>query len=130
MSAPFPHCNSEVLHAPGDCYYCDKYPGMQKLRAAGGNPFSPLEANGWSGNVAVKAGDYHEHMGFGFIVGGEPQSFDDALEVLDSDKPCRINFKRGWYCKSPDHSDQPDQPCALIPKWWNLRYRRLRRMWR
>lgn len=64
MSAPFPHCNSETLHAPGECYYCDKYPNKQQARAASGEPFSPNAANGWSGNVAVKEGQEHVHMGF------------------------------------------------------------------
>jgi hypothetical protein len=67
--AEFPHCNSEVLHAPGDCYYCDLYPDRQAQRAASGAGFSPLEANGWSGNVAVKAGEFHTHMGATYIVG-------------------------------------------------------------
>jgi hypothetical protein len=28
----FPHCDSRILHAPGECQYCDKYPGWQELR--------------------------------------------------------------------------------------------------
>lgn len=30
--APFPHCDSLVLHAPGECQYCDHYPDEQKER--------------------------------------------------------------------------------------------------
>lgn len=67
----FPHCNSEVLHAPGECHYCDHYPQRQAVHSASGTPFTPLEANGWSGNVAVKAGEVHDHMGARFVV-GEP----------------------------------------------------------
>lgn len=51
--APYPHCNSEVLHAPGTCKYCDLYPDRQSMRSASGTPFTPAEANGWGGNVAV-----------------------------------------------------------------------------
>lgn len=29
-----PHCDSAILHAPGDCTYCDHYPEWQQLRAA------------------------------------------------------------------------------------------------
>jgi hypothetical protein len=47
MTAEFPHCNSDVLHAPGTCHYCDDYPDRQALRAAGGTPFTPAESNGW-----------------------------------------------------------------------------------
>lgn len=50
--APFPHCNAEVLHAPGECIYCDMYPDRQQMRIAGKTPFSPLESNGWRGNIA------------------------------------------------------------------------------
>lgn len=50
--AEFPHCNSEVLHAPGTCYYCDMYPDRQEMRIASNTPFTPAEANGWYGNVA------------------------------------------------------------------------------
>lgn len=127
MSAPFPHCNSKTLHAPGECYYCDQYPNRQRVRAICGEPFSPNEANGWSGNVAVKKGEVHSHMGFPYIVGmkgpevvfiDDPvQSFDDALAVLaEGSEPCQVRFKRTWRCTRREHTG----PCALLPKWWNL----------
>lgn len=28
----FPHCDPRVLHAPGECQYCDMHPDWQKLR--------------------------------------------------------------------------------------------------
>lgn len=28
----FPHCDTQVLHAPGECLYCDKMPARQALR--------------------------------------------------------------------------------------------------
>ncbi len=28
----FPHCDPRILHAPGECEYCDEYPEWQKLR--------------------------------------------------------------------------------------------------
>ena len=70
---PYPHCNSEVLHAPGDCFYCDLYPSRQAQRQASNTPFTPMEANGWSGNVAVKAGESHTHMGATYVVGSVPE---------------------------------------------------------
>lgn len=51
--ARHPHCNPEVLHAPGICVFCDLYPERQKTRAAGNTPFTPAASNGWGGNVAV-----------------------------------------------------------------------------
>jgi hypothetical protein len=28
-----PHCDSRVLHAPGECVHCDAYPELQELRS-------------------------------------------------------------------------------------------------
>lgn len=41
---------------------------------------------------------------------------------------CHINAKPGWYCTRPFHLDGP---CALVPKWWNLRehLRTVGRVW-
>lgn len=30
--APFPHCDERVLHRPGACEYCDRYPERQQAR--------------------------------------------------------------------------------------------------
>jgi hypothetical protein len=32
VNLPIPHCDSSILHAPGACQYCDKYPDRQELR--------------------------------------------------------------------------------------------------
>lgn len=66
----FPHCDSRVLHAPGECEYCDEKPTWQALRQAWGIAFTgyvpdekelpcpatvarPLGTiNRWSGNTA------------------------------------------------------------------------------
>jgi hypothetical protein len=32
----YPHCDSNVLHKPGDCTYCDMHPEWQELRATWG----------------------------------------------------------------------------------------------
>lgn len=29
---PMAHCDNLILHAPGECQYCDHYPGAQALR--------------------------------------------------------------------------------------------------
>lgn len=68
--APFPHCDSRVLHAPGACVYCDRYPTRQTFRLRAGVNFTgetdpskfPCPAvkdrglesiNRWHGNVPV-----------------------------------------------------------------------------
>jgi hypothetical protein len=30
--AQYPHCDQRVLHAPGECRYCDEHPDWQELR--------------------------------------------------------------------------------------------------
>lgn len=60
VDAVYPHCNAEVLHAPGSCRYCDLYPDRQDARMASQTPFTPAEANGWMGNVAVAPEDRPE----------------------------------------------------------------------
>jgi hypothetical protein len=36
----FPHCDSRILHAPGECTYCDQYPEWQDLRKVWGINFT------------------------------------------------------------------------------------------
>jgi hypothetical protein len=62
----FPHCDSNVLHAPGECDHCDHYPEAQDARMRGGINFTghgldpatakrPLETiNRWGGNIPKK----------------------------------------------------------------------------
>lgn len=66
--APFPHCDPHVLHAPGECEYCDIYPEFQNDRVTGGINFTghtdadkaPCPADSargaghkrWPGNIA------------------------------------------------------------------------------
>lgn len=38
--ATMPHCDSRVLHAPGECEYCDKYPEWQRAREMWGIAFT------------------------------------------------------------------------------------------
>ncbi len=36
----FPHCDPRVLHAPGECVYCDAHPSWQALRKTWGVRFT------------------------------------------------------------------------------------------
>jgi len=42
VNAPprMPHCDSAVLHAPGECAYCDAHPDWQQLRQLWGIAFT------------------------------------------------------------------------------------------
>lgn len=74
--AAMPHCDTRILHKPGECEYCDHYPDWQELRqmwsiAFTGHeptadqlpcpadhtrpPGSPSDHRQWYGNVAKKA---------------------------------------------------------------------------
>jgi len=69
----FPHCDQRVLHAPGECEYCDCHAEWQALRVAWGIAFTNYEPEGselpcpanhargdgvnrWGGNVAKPKG--------------------------------------------------------------------------
>jgi hypothetical protein len=45
-----PHCDELVLHAPGDCVYCDKYPTRQQARLDMGILFT--DEKGYAGPTA------------------------------------------------------------------------------
>lgn len=75
----FPHCDQRILHAPGECEYCDNHQEWQELRVAWGIAFTGYEPdtekkelpdpathargskslNAWGGNVVrpIKGGD-------------------------------------------------------------------------
>jgi len=36
----FPHCDAGILHAPGECTYCDAHPDWQQLRIIWGIAFT------------------------------------------------------------------------------------------
>ena len=61
----FPHCDQRILHAPGECGYCDAHPDWQALRAAWGIAFT-----GWTPEEAElpcpadhARGDQHQLWG-------------------------------------------------------------------
>lgn len=36
----YPHCDQRILHAPGECEFCDRHPKWQELRVTWGIAFS------------------------------------------------------------------------------------------
>jgi hypothetical protein len=63
--AQFPHCDARILHAPGECVYCDQHPDWQALRASWGIAFTgwtpdekelPCPADHARGNTHTKWG--------------------------------------------------------------------------
>ena len=39
----FPHCDARILHAPGECEFCDQHPEWQALRIHWGIAFTGWE---------------------------------------------------------------------------------------
>lgn len=75
----FPHCDQRILHAPGECEFCDEQPNWQELRIKWGIAFTGYEPEGkelpcpadhargdtnklWGGNQAKP---FHNHLGGG-----------------------------------------------------------------
>lgn len=60
-----PHCDSAVLHAPGECAYCDEHPDWQALRHMWGIAFTgrrPVEGEVSCPSDARRGyGDSHAH---------------------------------------------------------------------
>ena len=44
----FPHCDQRILHAPGECDYCDECPEWQQLRLDWGICFTGHEPDGFN----------------------------------------------------------------------------------
>ncbi len=116
--ATFPHCDSSVLHAPGECAYCDRHPEWQWLRGAWGIAFTghvpeggtqpcPSDArrgtgaaHSWPGNQPAPTYD-HEH----------PCPSKHCIEALRSrgyevpaDEDCCVCFIRKQPPRNPDGS--------------------------
>lgn len=99
-SLRFPHCDSRILHAPGQCRYCDASPDLQQVRkmwnvsftgdgsatAAEGTTPCPAEAvrgkgvNAWGGNVA----NPHEDTVLNDVIRAVRAAFDEerASDVI------------------------------------------------
>lgn len=55
----FPHCDAKVLHAPGECEYCDMHPEWQGLREMWGIAFTGhshevIKWTDWEGKACEK----------------------------------------------------------------------------
>lgn len=74
MVPQFPHCDARILHAPGECKYCDAHPDWQYLRQVWNISFTGYTPEGvelpcpadyargeahakWGGNIAVAQKD-------------------------------------------------------------------------
>jgi hypothetical protein len=118
----YPHCDSNVLHGPGTCRFCDTYAAdLQDQRITQGINFTnendpdklPCPAtmrrpasriHTWGGNAPVAEGERLSNYMF-----GETPDYDG-----NPDLPCTLPPK-GWACKSNHgHSGA----CPTVPTSW------------
>jgi hypothetical protein len=71
--AMMPHCDQRILHAPGECQYCDAYPDWQNLRVFWGVDFTGHETDG---NVPCPA-DYQRGNSHQLWGGNRPKPRED-----------------------------------------------------
>lgn len=120
----YPHCDSRVLHAPGECEYCDRYAADlqaqridQRINFTGytdpdllpdpATQARPMETiNRWGGNVAVPEGAETARDWAGYEIPADWEKIDTITK-----EPCKVP-PRGWYCTiAAGH----DGPCAAWP---------------
>lgn len=94
----FPHCDARVLHAPGECTFCDDCPMWQELREAWGINFTghnrgglfPCPADYWR-----PSGTDSDHRLWG---GNKPTSAsgEDWPEETAASRMMYGDFDFGW----------------------------------
>lgn len=89
----YPHCDSEVLHAPNECEYCDRFPALQadrilnKINFTGhndpGKEKCPAEVRrdiekiyNWYGNVPSPSEEEDYLPEYEFLDGDGPEGYD------------------------------------------------------
>ena len=95
-----PHCNEQVLHAPGECEFCDKYPERQQARIASNTPFSPTDQP-WPGN---RPEGYRD-----FYVPAAPVAYHMTWDI-EIEK----------HARKPGHTHDPEFFWALFDPTGNL----------
>lgn len=88
----YPHCDARVLHAPGECAYCDEHPDWQKLREVWGIAFT--------GHRPTESAVSH-----GAWTGGRTLTYDVALPPGEHRAmlPCPADFNRPPTGEGSDH---------------------------
>lgn len=102
-----PHCDPRVLHAPGECVYCDHYPDWQNYRqvahiaftnhpAEDGQGPCPADAVRGVGGAHVWGGNRPRRYATGGIIRGPRDREDDSINPLPEVRDIRDHFKRSW----------------------------------
>ncbi len=102
IDAQFPHCDSRILHAPGECEACDRHPDWQELRTSWGIAYTGHAPEGdWiqtpcPADAARPAGSPADHRQWGgnkpTSAAGDPSwpAETSASQMLYGDKGGRV----------------------------------------
>ena len=102
----YPHCDDRILHAPGECEFCDMHPDYQEARVLAGINFTghndpdkrpcpadkargPQSYNRWGGNIARPPGAKvlgHDWAGYE-ITDADPRLPDWGLKAFRFETP-------------------------------------------
>lgn len=97
--APYPHCDSRVLHKPGECQYCDMYPDRQAARELMGICFTGEKPDDFKGPCPS---DYHRgRAGAHSWIGNAPKAHPPQ-EPPPVDRSVRVLLRAGV----PEGTDQ------------------------
>lgn len=133
-SAFAPHCDQRILHAPGECKYCDDFDEWQEARELWGiaytghtptdgqipcpadvarPPGSESDHRRWGGNVAKPQVARCEAM-----WSNDNQCIKDAGHWPESQ---HLSAKGGWWPADPtDHREKPEPEPKKLP--WLIRH--------
>ncbi len=123
-SALAPHCDYRVLHAPGDCAFCDNYPAYQDYRIITGIKFTGQQVTVGDDWSTPCPSDFHRGTGGAHVwPGNVPGGYlFESLEEADA----RISESEAaeWMpaqeLESPRSSprDRAARIARAISLWW------------
>jgi hypothetical protein len=78
-----PHCDARVLHAPGDCVFCDNYPQWQDYRILTGVKFTGQAVTYGDDWSTPCPSDFHRGTGGAHVwPGNTPEGYGHNYELL------------------------------------------------
>jgi hypothetical protein len=99
----YPHCDQRILHAPGECEFCDHHPESQALRRDWGICFTGYTPDGTELPCPADHARGEKHTAWA----GNKASNDGKSAWCGESK----TFP-GYFCTRPYHEEGP---CALVP---------------
>lgn len=73
----YPHCDARILHAPGECEFCDRHPDWQEFRVQNKISFTGHREKGFLACPADRARKFEVHQAWG---GNRPETEETKAE--------------------------------------------------